>query len=130
MGGLFMSSDIICIALPLNNNTRGIVDGELIGKMKKSSILINVGRGATIDNGVLLQALINNNIAGAGIDVYENEPLSGDPPSHIVDISRLDNVLATPHIAYNTIQSTERLGEELINNIESCLMGQPVNIVN
>jgi len=69
-------------------------------------------------------------IRGAGIDVYQNEPASGQVPAEIIELASLANVVATPHIAYNTEETIQRLGEELFQNIDSCLRGNPINIVN
>jgi phosphoglycerate dehydrogenase-like enzyme len=127
---LFETADVVCMILPLTDATRKIVGGDLINRMKKTAILINVGRGATIDAEALTNALKSKSIAGAGVDVYEDEPLSGDPPEQIVSIANLENIVATPHVAYNTRQTAQRLGEELVSCIESCLSGSPINVVN
>jgi phosphoglycerate dehydrogenase-like enzyme len=98
--------------------------------MKRSTVVVNVGRGATIDQTALCQMLRNNELAGAGLDVFENEPLDGRPPDSIVQLANLPNVVAAPHVGSNTLEASIRLGNELIANLRSCLDGKPQNIVN
>ncbi len=127
---LFKTADVICVVLPLTEATLKVVSQTLIGRMKKTSILINIGRGATVDNEALSNALKDKSIAGAGVDVYDNEPLSGIPQKQIIEMAKLENIVATPHIAYNTQQTAQRLGQELVSCIESCVAGSPINTVN
>ena len=98
--------------------------------MKKSAYLVNTARGAIVDQKALLTALKERRIAGAAIDVFENEPITGSPSEEIIQLTQLDNVVATPHIAFNTEESAIRLGEEMIANIQACINGSPINVVN
>lgn len=127
---LLATSDIICLCLTLNDKTKQIIDRRRLGLLRPHAILINVARGGVVDQAALLEILKNGAIRGAGLDVFDNEPTSGDVPADILEIAKLPNVVATPHIAYNTEQTTTRLGEELLKNVESCLNGEPINVVN
>jgi len=127
---LMKNSDVVCVCLPQNDDTKHLVDQAKIGLMKQSAILVNVGRGSTVDTKALTKALKEDQIAGAGVDVYEDEPLSGEPNETIVQFAQLDNVVATPHIAYLTEETAKRLGAELMMDIESCISDKLVNVVN
>ncbi|HET8669733.1 MAG TPA: 2-hydroxyacid dehydrogenase [Candidatus Saccharimonadales bacterium] len=130
LDALLQDSDIICLCLASNDDTWHIIDRRRLSLLRPHAILINVARGGVIDQAALLEALKQKAFRGAGLDVYENEPASGDVPAHILELAKLPNVIATPHIAYNTEETIARLGEELFKNIESCLNGNPVNVVN
>lgn len=127
---LLGSSDFVALCLPLSDKTRGLIDARRLGLLKSNAILVNVARGPIVDQEALMQALKAGSIAGAGLDVYNDEPLVGDPPRSIVELANLPNVVATPHYGYNTAETAERLGDELYANIESCLRGDPINVVN
>jgi len=130
LDSLLESSDIICLCLALNESTRHIIDQRRLRLLQSHALLINVARGPIIDQEALLKALKKKAFRGAGLDVYENEPASGVVPPDILELANLPNVVATPHIAYNTEETIARLGEELFKNIESCLHGSPLNVVN
>ena len=89
---LFASSDFLTINCPLNNMTKGLVDARLLALMKKTAYLINTARGPIVDEFALYSALVNHQIAGAGLDVFEIEPTPADNP-----LLQLDNVIVTPH---------------------------------
>ncbi len=128
---LLALSDVVCLCLPLDEKTRGLIDGRRLGLLKKTAYLINVARGAIIDQGALLESLQNNTIAGAGLDVFVGEPgSSGEISEQIRSIVSLPNVVATPHSAFNTPESLDRLGAEIVTNIKSCIEGSPINVVN
>ena len=78
----------------------------------------------------LVRLLKQGAIRGAGLDVFQNEPFTGGAPHSIQEIAKLPNVVATPHLAYNTQETTSRLGEELLQDIQSCIAGSPINVVN
>jgi lactate dehydrogenase-like 2-hydroxyacid dehydrogenase len=126
---LLQQSDIVCLCLSLNESSKGIIDKRRLGLLKKEAILVNVARGALVDQEALLDLLKNRSIRGAGLDVFLNESFTGNAPDSIVEIAKLSNVVATPHLAYNTEETMQRLGEELLANIESCLEDKPINIV-
>jgi D-3-phosphoglycerate dehydrogenase len=89
---LMRQSDVVCIACPLNRETRHLVDAELIAEMKPTSYLVNVSRGGLINEEALIEALRSRSIAGAGLDVFEQEPLPDDSP-----LRTLENVILAPH---------------------------------
>lgn len=89
---LFARSDFLTINCPLNSMTKGLVDARLLALMKKTAYLINTARGPIVDESALYSALVNHQIAGAGLDVFEVEPTPADNP-----LLQLDNVIVTPH---------------------------------
>jgi phosphoglycerate dehydrogenase-like enzyme len=130
LDALLASSDITCLCLPLTGATHHLIDARRLSQIKPGAVLVNVGRGATIDQPALTQALKTGALAGAALDVFDGEPLTGKPSQAIIDLANLPNVVATPHIAYNTEETAARLGDELIKNLKSCLDGSPINVVN
>lgn len=127
---LLSESDVVVLCLPLNENTKNLISAERLKLMKQTAVLINVARGAVVDQVALYGALKSGRIAGAGLDVFAGEPLKGVPSDEIVNLSKLSNVVATPHIGYNTEETATRLGDELLANIQSCIDGSPVNVIN
>lgn len=127
---LLRTSDVVCLCLALNKASTGMIDERRLKLLKKESILVNIARAAIIDQAALVRQLKANAIRGAGIDVFLNEPFIGDAPNSIVEIAKLPNVVATPHIAYNTEETMQRLGVELFTNIESCINNDPINVIN
>ena len=106
-------------------------DARRIGLLKKLAILVNVGRGAVINQSALLNALNKNSFMGAGLDVFVGEPDNkGELQGEILELAQLSNVMVSPHSAFNTNESLDRLGQEVFDNINSCLSGNPQNIVN
>ncbi|MGI9248043.1 MAG: D-2-hydroxyacid dehydrogenase [Woeseiaceae bacterium] len=87
-------ADVIVNALPLTETTRGLLDAEFFDATKQGALFVNVGRGATVDTGALVAAIRDGQIAGAGLDVTDPEPLPADHP-----LWRFDNVIITPHVA-------------------------------
>ena len=98
--------------------------------MKKSAYLVNVARGAVIDQVALKNALVDNKILGAALDVFEDEPLTGSVSDEIMDLANLPNVIATPHIGASTSEAFVKLGDQIIDSIRTFLDGSPVNLVN
>jgi glycerate dehydrogenase len=127
---LFRESDIVCLCLTLNEHTRNSIDKQKLGLLKKDAILINVARGGVIDQEALFELLSKEAIRGAGLDVYQDEPSGVNATDEIVKLAQLPNVVATPHIAYNTVETMKRLSDELLQDIESCVHGEPINKVN
>jgi phosphoglycerate dehydrogenase-like enzyme len=120
---LLAESDVVVLCLPLNENTKNLISAERLSLMKQTAVLVNVARGAILDQAALYDALKDGRIAGAGLDVFTGEPLKGAPSDEIISLSKLPNVVATPHIAYNTEETALRLGDELLANIQACLNG-------
>lgn len=114
---LLKSSDIISIHAPLNENTLGLINYEAINKMKKSSILINMGRGPIVIEEDLAKAIDENLISGAALDVFEVEPIKED--NYLVNCKNKDKVILTPHIAWASFEARNRLFNEVLNNIEA-----------
>lgn len=121
----FQQSDIISLHCPLTDDTRQMINADLLQTMKRNAILINTARGALINEKDLADALNNEQIAGAGIDV-----LSTEPPSATNPLFAAKNCVITPHIAWATKEARERLLNESAKNIEAFLDGKPRNVVN
>lgn len=123
---LLQHSDFVVIAAPHTPETFKLFNRERIRKMKRSAFLINVGRGVIIDLADLTAALQTGEIAGAGLDVFEIEPLPGDHP-----LWRMPNVIITPHCAAASPRVPERHLEVLLDNLRRFVAGQPlVNVVD
>jgi D-3-phosphoglycerate dehydrogenase len=118
LGELMKSSDFISLHLPHIPKTHHIVNKEMISKMKPTAYIINCSRGGTVDEKALYYALKNGKIAGAGIDVFENEPPKDSP------LLKLDNVVLTPHIGANTNEGQIRAGTVCAEQINKVLNGK------
>lgn len=128
---LISEADYVVLNIPLNDLTKNLINKKRLKLMKPTVYLINTARGGVVDQKSLYTALKNNQIAGAGLDVFVDEPSTkGKPNAEITQLCKLPNVVATPHIAFNTKETIDRLGVELINNVKSILDGNPINVVN
>jgi D-lactate dehydrogenase len=142
---LLAESDVLSIHVPLNEKTRHLIDAEALGKMKSSAILINTARGGVVDSAALVEALQDDQLAGAGLDVLEAEQVVSEEAqilsqSYDVDtlrkvvqqhrLLRMPNVIITPHNAFNSAEALRRIIETTIENIHGFLMDDPQNIVN
>ncbi len=125
---LCRESDILSVHLPLNNETRGLVSREQIGKMKPDALFINVARGAITDEKALADALKEGRLGGLGIDVYSMEPFPEDHPFY--EIRNSDRVCMTPHMAWGAYEARARCVEEIVLNIRAFQAGTPRNCVN
>lgn len=123
-------ADVLVLSIPLNDQTRGLINTEKLALLKTTSIVINVARGLIIDQDAFYKVLLENKIAGAGIDVFPKDETLKATNEDIMKFAKLPNVVATPHMAFNTKEAVDRLGVELISDIESCIDGNPINIVN
>ena len=121
---LFHQADVISLHCPLTDQTRYMINGDAIGKMKPGVILINTSRGGTIVEKDLAQALKSGKIYGAGVDVVSVEPAQPDNP-----LLSCDNCVITPHIAWATKEARGRLIDIASENVRSFLDGAPVNVV-
>jgi len=120
---LLVSSDVVSLHLPLTPQTRHVLDSRALSKLKPTALVINVARGALIEQQALVEALSDGRLGGAGLDVYEQEPLPVDDP-----LTQLENVVLTPHIAGLTRQTSKRRARFAAENVLSVLEGgQPVN---
>lgn len=125
LDSLLSQSDIITCHCPLTAETKGLINKEAIGKMKKTAILINTSRGPVVDDEALANALNNGDIAGAGLDV-----LTVEPPSPSNPLLSAKNCIITPHIAWAGYETRERLLGILEENIKAYCDGNPQNVVN
>jgi phosphoglycerate dehydrogenase-like enzyme len=116
---LFEKADILTIHLVLSSRTRGLVGVAELEKMKPTARLINTSRGAIVEERALISVLKNNQIVGAAVDVFDNEPL---PPDH--PFRTLDNILATPHIGYVSQGLYTTFYEDTVSNIRDWLDAQ------
>lgn len=123
---LVKESDFIVCLTPLTNETRNMFTRDTFKKMKKSAIFINAGRGPVVDEQALYEALLEKEIAGAGLDVFVNEPIKGDHP-----LLKLPNVVALPHIGSASEETRVTMMKLCLDNIAAVLEGkQPRTLVN
>lgn len=125
---LLARSDVLSLHCPLSDRTRGLINQEAFAKMKKTAILVNVARGPVVDTQALYDALMQEQIAAAGLDVLEKEPISKDNPlGSIKDSTKL---IITPHMAWASVEARTRLVGEVMKNIQAFLDGEERNVVN
>lgn len=117
---LFRTADIVSLHLVLGPTTRGIVAAEDLGRMQPKAILINTSRGPLVDNEALINALSSGSIGGAGIDVYDIEPLPANAP-----IRKMPNALTTPHLGYSVQETFESFYRQTVENLDAWLDGKP-----
>jgi len=122
---LLKNSDIVSIHLVLGDRYKNLITKKELGMMKKTAFLINTSRGPIINENDLLEVLKNEKIAGAGLDVYEKEPL---PQDH--KLRFLPNALLLPHIGYVTAENYSKFYSQMIENLESCLENKPLRIIS
>jgi phosphoglycerate dehydrogenase-like enzyme len=121
---LFAESDVISIHLVLGERTRGLVKAEDLARMKKTAFLVNTSRGPIVEEAALIAALEEGRIAGAAIDVYDNEPLPADHP-----LRRLDNTVLTPHLGYVTAENYRLVYGQAVEAIAAYLAGTPIRVL-
>ncbi len=122
---LFEDADVVSIHLVLSERTRGLVAGSELALMKPSAYLINTSRGPIVDEAALVAALRAGRIAGAGLDVFDTEPL---PPDH--PLRFLPNVTLSPHLGYVTHELLGAVYSDTVEAVAAWLDGNPVRIVN
>ncbi|RQN10245.1 hydroxyacid dehydrogenase [Clostridium butyricum] len=122
---LLSTCDVISLHVPLNENTKGLINEENIKLMKKNAVLINTARGPVVDSKALSDALKNNIIAGAGIDVFEIEPPI--PVDHV--LFDAPNLIVTPHVAFATKESMVKRAEIVFDNIDKYINGSSQNVI-
>lgn len=115
---LFTHSHIISLHAPLTAHNHKVVNAERLARMPKPAYLINTGRGGLVDEAALKHALLSNQLQGAGLDVLSTEP----PPAHH-PLLGIDNCILTPHMAWATIASRQRLLDETVANVQAFLQG-------
>jgi glycerate dehydrogenase len=121
------TSDIITLHSPLNDETRNMIGASELSMMKRDAILINTARGGLVDESALAEALRQGTIGGAGFDVLTKEP-PGEG-NQLLEL-RLPNFILTPHNAWASIEAMQTLADQLIDNIEAFVRGEPKNVVN
>ena len=121
---LFAASDIISIHLVLSDRTRGLIGTREISLMKPSAYIVNTSRGPIIEEKALLDALKEGRIAGAGLDVFETEPLSPDHP-----FRSLPNTVITPHVGYVTKENFRFYFKHAVEDVAAWLAGKPVRVL-
>ena len=125
MEELFAQSDVVSLHCPQTPETTGLVNADLLAKMKPTSILVNMSRGGLINEADLTAVLNSEKIAGAILDVVSAEPILGSNP-----LPTAKNILITPHIAWSTIEARKRLMQTTADNIAAFQKGEPINVVN
>jgi glycerate dehydrogenase len=124
---LLAESDIISLHCPLTDNTEGLFDETAFKKMKSSAILINTARGGLINDHALIKAIEDKAIAGAAIDVLDQEPPDSDHP---LMQKQYSNLIITPHIAWAAREARQRALDRIAENIEAFQNNRPINVVN
>jgi phosphoglycerate dehydrogenase-like enzyme len=122
---LLRSSDFISIHLPLTPETIGLLGRQELAWLKPTSYLVNTSRGPIIDEGALLEALSSDRLAGAGLDVYDTEPLPGDHP-----LRAMSNVILSPHLGYVTRNAYARFYAGLVEGIQAYVDGSPIRVMS
>ncbi|MET4059479.1 phosphoglycerate dehydrogenase-like enzyme [Arthrobacter sp. UYP6] len=118
---LLAAADVVSLHLVLSDRTRGLLGAEELALMKPTAHLVNTSRAAIVDQPALLDALIQGRIAGAGLDVFDEEPLPASSP-----FRDLPNVLATPHLGYVTERNYSTFFPQVVEDISAFLAGAPV----
>ena len=128
---LLDSVDVLVVATPLTEETRGIVDARAFAAMKPTAMLINVARGAVVDEAALYNALLTRKIAGAGLDVWWANPGEpGNPPASAFPFGELDNVVLTPHSSGLADVTFQNRAKDIALNIDNLVRGRALfNVV-
>ena len=122
---LLAEADFVCLVVPLSAKTHHLIGAEQLKQMKRSAFLINISRGPVVDEAALVEALKDGTIRGAGLDVYEKEPLSESP------LFALSNAVTLPHVGSATAETREAMANRAIDNLRAALLGErPRDLVN
>jgi D-3-phosphoglycerate dehydrogenase len=121
---LFRNADFVTIHLVLSDRSRGLVGARELGLMKKSAYLINTSRGPIVDQNALIATLQSKSIAGAGLDVFDIEPLPLDHP-----FRKMENVVITPHLGYVSEQNYRKYFPDIVEDIRAWLDGKPMRVI-
>src|SRR5436190_7352234 len=121
---LFRQADVVTIHVVLSQRSRGLIGANELGLMKPSAYIVNTSRGPIIDEAALLAALRGNKIAGAGLDVFDLEPLPLDHP-----FRKMDNIVLTPHLGYVATQNYRAYFAGVVDDIRAFLDGKPVRVM-
>jgi len=118
------SSDVISLHVPLSDQTRGLISVDVLSRMRRGAVIINVSRGGLIDEAALADALASGQIAGAGLDTFSEEPVPDDQP-----LRDTPNTILTPHIAWRSNQSVGALQAGAVARVRLALTAQPLTDV-
>ncbi|MGN2435235.1 2-hydroxyacid dehydrogenase [Pseudomonas syringae] len=122
---LLAEADFVCLVVPLSEKTRHLIGRRELSLMKPGAILVNIARGPIVDEPALIEALQNGTIRGAGLDVYEKEPLSESP------LFQLKNAVTLPHVGSATTETRHAMADRAYHNLRSALLGErPQDLVN
>jgi D-3-phosphoglycerate dehydrogenase len=121
---LFRQSDFVTVHTQLSARTKGLVGAAELALMKPTAYFINTSRGPIADEKAIAAALKEKKIAGAGIDVYDEEPLALDHP-----FRKLDNIVITPHLGYVTAENYKRFYGQMVEDVRAWLDGRPVRVI-
>lgn len=121
---LFEQADVLTVHLVLGPRSKGLVDAQALGWMKPTAYLVNTARGPIVDEAALIAALQEKRLAGAALDVFDEEPLPADHP-----FRHLDNVLATPHVGYVSEANYRVFYGQMIEDIQAWAAGAPIRVI-
>jgi gluconate 2-dehydrogenase len=122
---LLAEADFVCLVVPLSEKTKHLIGKRELELMKPNAILVNIARGPIVDEAALITALQDGTIRGAGLDVYEKEPLAESP------LFKLNNAVTLPHIGSATSETREAMAERALENLTAALLGKrPRDLVN
>jgi phosphoglycerate dehydrogenase-like enzyme len=121
---LFATADVVTVHLLLSRRTRGLIGADDLGRMKPTAVLVNTSRGPIVDQQALLDALHSGRIAGAGLDVFETEPLPRDHP-----LRSAPRTVLTPHLGYVTRGTYEVFYGEAVEDVAAWVAGEPVRVL-
>ncbi|MCF7837413.1 MAG: D-2-hydroxyacid dehydrogenase [Candidatus Marinimicrobia bacterium] len=124
LDALLRRSDVVSLHCPLTDHTRGLINRERLGWMKPRAFLINTSRGPLVDQQALAKALASGDLAGAGLDVLDEEPPPADNP-----LLSAPRCFVTPHIAWATREARQRLMNIAVQNVQAFLRHEPVNVI-
>ncbi|MDX1484723.1 MAG: D-2-hydroxyacid dehydrogenase family protein [Alphaproteobacteria bacterium] len=122
---LLAQSDVVTIHVPLTDSSRGLIGAKELSQMKGGAYLINTSRGPIVEEAALIDAIKNGGIAGAGLDVFDVEPLPADHPYRT-----LPGIVPTPHLGYTARENYERYCPDVIENIDAFLKGEPTRVIS
>ena len=120
-----MSSDVVTIHLVLSERSRGLIGGQELSSMKPTAYLVNTSRGPIVDESALIDALQGGTVAGAGLDVFDIEPLPLNHP-----LRSIPNTVLTPHMGYVTDETYRVFFGDAVENIKAFLSGSPVRVIS
>ena len=121
---LLVKSDVVTVHVPLTDSSRGLIGADELAQMKPSAYLINTSRGPIVQEAALIEAVKGGRIAGAGLDVFDIEPLPANHPYRT-----LEGIVPTPHLGYTALENYQVYFKEGIEDIEAWLKGAPIRLL-